>query len=115
MMKVFTSLIAYFDIPNQIAGTQEYQLLPTNMTEMRMMIETRPRYPSNKITFNIANMAKGTTIRVVNIELNLNSKFDVDIFLEDSKRNFLNSFNFLGVSLTFDNLLRVQLIIFQFY
>ena len=63
----------------------------TNMTEMEMIIETRPRYPSNKLTFTIANIAKGTTIRYFTINFKSNATFDVDVFLEDSKRNFVNS------------------------
>ena len=62
---------------------------PKNMTEMKMMIQTRPRYPSDKLTFNIANITKGKTIRFINIEFNSNATFDIDFFLEDSKRNFL--------------------------
>ena len=62
------------------------------MSELAMVIETRPRYPSNKLTLTIANSTKGTIIRFVDINLNSNVKFDVDLFLEDSQRNFLNSF-----------------------
>ena len=97
---VFRALeMAYFNTTDQNAGGQFnlYYLLPTDMTEMNMMIETRPRYPSNKLTFTIANLAKGKTIRIINInfEIDSNAKFDIDLFFEDSKRNFLNSFMFL--------------------
>ena len=89
---VFRALeMAYFNTTDQNAGGQFnlYYLLPTDMTEMNMMIETRPRYPSNKLTFTIANITKGKPIRFVNILLNSFAKFDVDIFFEDSKRNFM--------------------------
>ena len=65
------------------------------------MIPMRPRYPSNKITFTIANITKGKTIRYININLNpyekldvyaLVLKFEVVAFLEDSKRNILQFF-----------------------
>ena len=59
---------------------------PQDMIKMNMMIKTRPRYPSNKLTFTIADITKGTNIRFLDIILNLNAKFDVDLLLEDSKR-----------------------------
>ena len=69
-------------------------LLVENMTEMDMMIDTRPSYPSNKLTFTIADFTKDDVIHSFNIFLNLNDQYDVDVVLEDSKRNFLNSFRF---------------------
>ena len=98
-MKVFVSFdMAYYNTSDQNAGSHCDTYLPTNMTEMKMMIETRPRYPSNKLTFTIANVMKGITSRVLNIILlNLNGGFDVDVVLEDSQRNFLSS-PFLWVS-----------------
>ena len=94
-MKVFKSLdLFYYNTSDQNAGKQYDTYLPTNMTEMKMMIETRPRYPSNKLTFTIADIVKGTTIRYININFNSNAKFDLGVFLEDSKRNFLNSLCF---------------------
>ena len=92
-MKIFKSLeMAYYNIGDLNAGSQFDVYLPSNMTEMKMMIETRPRYPSNKLTFTIANITKGLISRVFAIKLyNLNGGFDVDIVLEDSQRNFLSS------------------------
>ena len=93
VMKVFESLnMAYYNIEDPHAGSQVDTYWPTNISEMKMMIETRPRYPSSKLTLTIANLTKGTIIRFVDINLNSNVKFDVDLFLEDSQRNFLNSF-----------------------
>ena len=57
------------------------------MIEKEMMMETRPRYPSNKLSFTIANITKEKSIRFFNIYLTLNWQFDVDVVLEDSKRN----------------------------
>ena len=95
-MKVFKSFkMAYYNTTDQNAGSQWDSYWPTEMAKMKMMIDTRPRYPSNKLTFTIANIAKGKTIPYINIViLNLNAKFDADVdaILEDSKRNFLNSF-----------------------
>ena len=91
--EVFESLVmGYQNIADPNARSQYDFYLPTNMAEMKMMIETRPRYPSNKLTFTIADIAKGTTIRYINININSNEKLDADVSLEDSNRNFLNSF-----------------------
>ena len=62
-----------------------------NMTERKMMIKTRPSYPSSKLTFNIADLTKEKNIDFLNIVLILNEQYDVDVVLEDSKRNFMNS------------------------
>ena len=61
-----------------------------DMTDM--MIETRTRYPSDKITFTIADITKNKPIRFFNIWLNLNGQFDADVILEDSQRNLLSPF-----------------------
>ena len=90
-MKVFESLnMAYYNIEDPHAGSQVDTYWPTNISEMRMMIETRPI--QNKLTLTIANLTEGTIIRFVNINVNIDVEFDVDLFLEDSQRNFLNSF-----------------------
>ena len=56
-----------------------------------MMIETRPTYPSDRLTFNQANITRAQSIRYLNIFCHLNNQFTVNVILEDSKRNFLNS------------------------
>ena len=56
-----------------------------------LMIETRPTYPSDRLTFRQANISKAQSIRYFNIFFNLNNQFDVNVILEDKKRNFLNS------------------------
>ena len=64
-----------------------------NMREMEMVIENqRPSYPTNKLTFTIDDEIKNKVIKYFSIALNLNDKYDVDLVLEDSKRNFMNSF-----------------------
>ena len=91
-MEVFESLeVAYY----KIDADQNHEIeiiLSSHMEEMEMIIDTRPRYPSNKLTFTVANITKGTNIHFIDINLNSSVKFDVDVLLEDSKRNFLNSF-----------------------
>ena len=67
-------------------------LTVTNMTKMKMMIATRPSYPSNKLTFTIANLTKDRVIRYLDFVIQLNQQYDVDVILEDSKRwAFFNS------------------------
>ena len=61
------------------------------MIEKEMMMETRPRFPSNKLSFTIANITKDKLIRYFSIYM-LYGQFDVNIILEDSQRNFLSSF-----------------------
>ena len=98
VMNVFGSLLmVYYNNSDQNAGSQYDTYLPTNMTEKKMMIETRPRYPSNKLTFSIANIAKGKTIPYIILNLNAKLDADIDVILEDSKRNFLNSLLFCFV------------------
>ena len=92
VMKVFKSFeMAYDNIADQNSGGFD-SYLPTNMVEMKMMIETRPRYPSNKLTFTIADIVKDKPLNFLNIFFSLNAKFDVDVILEDSKRHNINSF-----------------------
>ena len=63
----------------------------SEMIEKEMIMETRPRYPSNKLSFTIANITKDKLIRYFSIYM-LYGQFDVNIILEDSQRNFLSSF-----------------------
>ena len=96
VLEVFESADLKYEYDNALDQEDQWVFLPfTNMTEMKMMIDSRrPRYPSDKLTFTIANITRGT-IRFVNIFFKSNAEFDVDVVLEDSKRNFLNSFLFL--------------------
>ena len=91
-MNVFKSLIMAYQNTDQNEGSRLDNYLPSNMTEMKMMIETRPRYPSNKLTFTIADIVKDKPLIFFNIYISLNAKFDVDVILEDSKRYNINSF-----------------------
>ena len=85
MRKVFHGLsLSYYKI------TDEIFYLPSNMTEL--MIEARPSYPSNKMTFTIANIKNHKSIRSLFLYLKMNGQFDVDVVLEDAKRNFVNSY-----------------------
>ena len=83
--------LEYFNITDEITESQNDDFWLTNM----VTITTRPTYPSSKLTFTIANETINKDIRFFNIYLTSNQQFDVDVVLEDSKRNFLNSFLFL--------------------
>ena len=98
VLKVFHSVEnMYFNVTDGISKNQIDFYDVKTMREMNMIIETRPRYPSTKLTFTIANITKGKTIRWFNINsLNLNGRFDIDLVLEDSQRNLLSSFFLLS-------------------
>ena len=81
----------YYNITDGITENQSDRFGITSMKEMKMMIETRPSYPSSKLTFTIADIMKGISSRFLNIKLfNLNGRFDVNLVLEESQRNFLS-------------------------
>ena len=81
--------VEYYNITDEIKESETEDFVMTTMGEM--VIDTRPIYPSSRLTFNIADVTENRDIRFFNIYLNLNGIFDVDVVLEDSKRNFLNS------------------------
>ena len=85
MSEVFDSIELAYITDQTVDLSVEY------MREMEMMIETRPSYPSSKITFSIADFTKDK-VHFLNININLNEQYDVDVVLEDSKRNNMNSF-----------------------
>ena len=93
VLNVFDSIDnVYYNITGEVEENKIDSYSIRNMTEMNMVIETRPSYPSNKITFTTADITKGITIRYININLlNLKGQFDIDVVLEDSQRNFLSS------------------------
>ena len=93
MSEVFDSVaLDYYNIQEEGADSQWVSFSLTQMTKRKMMVETRPRYPSDKLTFTIADISENKDVRFFNIELNVNEQFDVDVVLEDSQRNFLSSF-----------------------
>ena len=93
-MDVFQSTEFTYYITDQRQESKSETFTLGEMTDM--MIDTRPRYPSNKLSFTIANITNHTAIRFFNIFLSLNEHFDVDLVLEDSQRNCLDSL-FLSV------------------
>ena len=94
-MEVFDSIgLEWYNATDLSSGGLSAYLSFEEMKEMKMMIETRPSYPSNKQTFTINHFSKDKVVRFFNIILILNEvNFDVHVVLEDSKRNFLNFLN----------------------
>ena len=55
-----------------------------------MLIDpTRVSYPSDKFSFSISDITRHKTIRWFNLIINLNGKYDVQVLLEDSRRNYI--------------------------
>ena len=99
-MDVFQSTEFGYYISAQRKESKSKTFTLDEMRDRTMMIDTRPRYPSNKLSFTIANITNHTAIRFFNIFLNLNERFDVDLVLEDSQRELselliLNYFNLI--------------------
>ena len=122
MLEIFESIdLMYYNITDEITESETYDfgLNLTDKAGMTMTIDTRPTYPSSKLTFTIADVAKNKAIRFFNIYLTSPEQFDVDVVLEDSKRKFLNSFIslFIFCLLNSWNLLKfwVHIVIYQFY
>ena len=84
--------LEYFNISDEITKSGFTWFGPEDMAEM--MIDTRPTYPSSKLTFSIANITKHKEIRFFNIYIDLNWVYDVNLIFEDSKRNSLKPFIF---------------------
>ena len=107
--------LVYHNITNEISKSKDDEYNLRKMTEMMMMVDSRPTYPSSKLTFSIANITKNKATRFFNIYLNLNGTVDVDIILEDSKRNFKGThvfFCFITLKLKSSEF---YFLIFQFY
>ena len=58
----------------------------TTLENNNMLLPTRSTYPSDKITFTLADLPRDKTIAFLSIFLKPNNKFDVILDLEDSKR-----------------------------
>ena len=58
----------------------------TTLENNSMILPTRSIYPSDKMTFTLANLHRDRTISFLNIYLEMNEQFDVALVLEDSKR-----------------------------
>ena len=92
MLDVFQSILfSFYNIDRKTKTVSPFYGV-REMTEKKMMIQTGPRYPSDKLSFSIADLTKDKPIRFFNILLNFNEQFDVDLVLEDSHRNLLSSF-----------------------
>ena len=69
---------------------KEFDSAYFNISQMkRLMIMTRPTYPSEKMTFSLAKVcSKNKFVYFFNIYVKLHKHFDVRLILEDSRRNF---------------------------
>ena len=79
-------------ITEERTKSKTYIFTVSDMMEKKMIIETRQRYPSDKLFFTIADITKNKPIRCLNIFFNSNEQYDVYVVLENSQRNLLNSF-----------------------
>ena len=82
--------LEYYNTEDAITERKNESLRIKEMRDKNMVIKTRPRYPSDRLTFSISNITKHRNILFFDIWLKP-WKIDVDVVLEDSKRNFLNS------------------------
>ena len=55
-----------------------------------VLVNNRVNYPSDRLVFSISNLTTHKTIRWLNLMMNLNGKYDVQLLLEDSRRNNSN-------------------------
>ena len=62
----------------------------TTLENNSMILPTRSIYPSDKMTFTLADLPRDKTIISFNIYLEMNEQFDVALVLEDSKRKELS-------------------------
>ena len=70
--EIFDSLtLEYYNITAEMTESQTDEFWLANMAEM--MIDTRPTYPSSKLTFTIANVTEDKAIRFLNLYLILNN------------------------------------------
>ena len=65
-----------------------------------MMVETRPCYPTDKLTFSITNVTRDKTIEFLGLIFFSNhSRYDIRVMLEDVKRSEFNK-NILDTLIT---------------
>ena len=54
----------------------------------KMMVETRPCYPTDKLTFSIADLTRDKTIQFLGLMFYSNHrKYDISVMLEDRQRS----------------------------
>ena len=95
-------------------GLKEFEWSEFNMTQMEewdMIVDTRTIYPSDKLTLDIANITRSKMIDYISFYIN--GELDVEVLLEDSKRNFLDSI--YHIYITLDNSSRYKIEIDDIY
>ena len=73
------------------SGERELQQVYKPVNDMKdMMMESRPSYPTDKLTFSIANLTRDSSIQFLGLMFYPNhSEYDVSLMLEDSQRSGL--------------------------
>ena len=104
VLEAFESIdLHYYNINEDITESKWTDLLGVKqMTDIKMIIKTRPRYPSDRLTFSIEKITRHKVIVFLNIWLKTD-QFDVDVVLEDSQRNFLSSIILLLIFVSLKN------------
>ena len=62
------------------------QSMIERLSSKDVQTETRAQYPSDKVTLKRVFSTKNKLVRWFDLGFQMNGKFDVDIFFEDSKR-----------------------------
>ena len=82
-----SEFIAY----HERSGERELQVYDLNLTVKdmeKMMVETRPCYPTDKLTFSIADLTRDKTIQFLGLMFNSSHrKYDISVMLEDRQRS----------------------------
>ena len=80
VLEVFDLIdLVHYNMTDQNMKSNSDKYWVTNMAFRMMMLETRPSYPSNRLTFTIANITRDKDIRFLNI-YSLLSVFLCEIF-----------------------------------
>ena len=72
------------------SGERELQRTTTPVNDMKdMMMESRPSYPTDKLTFSIANLTRDSSIQFLGLMFypNHSDKYDISLTLEDNQRS----------------------------
>ena len=62
-----------------------------NMKYNNMMIRSRPTYPTDRVTYNFANLTRNKKLRHISFYLRVNHTYAFHLMLEDSLRKFWTS------------------------
>ena len=66
-----------------------------------LIIENRPNYPNNKLTFSIDSLTKNIFIRWLNLNFNMDGVHDVNVQFEDSHRDEFSEREFFNKNIKY--------------